>query len=119
MSRQGGRRERPGGKGGDDNDSDGGGGEGESGDFGASGTDGPGADEGGEAAAAEGGDGDAGVDAWLISYNRRLKSELGRLRERARQAEDRWDVFGLTATVAGWGVRCSLKRCVRPSRGVD
>ncbi|CAN0459680.1 unnamed protein product, partial [Hapterophycus canaliculatus] len=34
------------------------------------------------------GDADAGVDAWLISYNRRLKSELERLRERTRQAED-------------------------------
>lgn len=37
----------------------------------------------------EGGEGDGGVDAWLISYNRRLKSELERLRERTRQAEDR------------------------------
>lgn len=34
-------------------------------------------------------DADAGVDAWLISYNRRLKNELERLRERTRQAEDR------------------------------
>lgn len=31
---------------------------------------------------------DAGVDAWLISYNRRLKKELERLRGRARQAEE-------------------------------
>eukprot|EP00752_Nemacystus_decipiens_P009555 g8535.t1 len=47
--------------------------------------------EGGEAAAGEGREreGDAGVDAWLISYNRRLKGELERLRERTRQAEDR------------------------------
>ncbi|CAM9495794.1 unnamed protein product [Ectocarpus sp. 6 AP-2014] len=35
------------------------------------------------------GGGDAGVDAWLISYNRRLKNELERLRERTRQAEER------------------------------
>lgn len=33
--------------------------------------------------------GDAGVDAWLISYNRRLKGELERLRGRTREAEDR------------------------------
>ncbi|CAM9685048.1 unnamed protein product [Scytosiphon promiscuus] len=56
---------------------------------------GPGAKEeeaGGDYAAAtqEGtGDADAGVDAWLISYNRRLKNELERLRERTRKAEDR------------------------------
>lgn len=31
----------------------------------------------------------AGVDAWLISYNRRLKTELERLRGRTRQAEER------------------------------
>lgn len=37
-----------------------------------------------------GGGGDAGVDAWLISYNRRLKGELERLRGRTRQAEDRY-----------------------------
>lgn len=35
-------------------------------------------------------DKDAGVDAWLISYNRRLKSELERLRGRARLAEERY-----------------------------
>eukprot|EP00903_Cladosiphon_okamuranus_P006725 g6562.t1 len=69
-------------------DSSGGGGGGESGDVGASGGGGTGAD-GGRVAAREGGEGDAGVDAWLISYNRRLKSELERLRERTRQAEDR------------------------------
>lgn len=40
--------------------------------------------EGGEVAGVE-----AGVDEWLISYNRRLKSELERLRVRAREAEDR------------------------------
>lgn len=45
-------------------------------------------------AEAEGGGGgemreDAGVDAWLISYNRRLKTELERLRGRTRQAEER------------------------------
>lgn len=42
-----------------------------------------------EAETGRGGGGDAGVDAWLISYNRRLKNELERLRERTRQAEDR------------------------------
>lgn len=30
-----------------------------------------------------------GVDAWLISYNRRLKNELQRLRNKARLAEER------------------------------
>lgn len=51
---------------------------------------GPGGDDGDAAAVDQGnGDGDAGVDAWLISYNRRLKNELERLRERTRQAEDR------------------------------
>ena len=30
------------------------------------------------------------VDAWLIWYSHRLKSELGRLRGRARQAEKRY-----------------------------
>lgn len=30
------------------------------------------------------------VDAWLISYNRRLKNELQRLRNKARLAEERW-----------------------------
>lgn len=70
--------------------SGGGGGEGERGDVGASEAGGAGVD-GGKAEAREGGEGDAGVDAWLISYNRRLKSELERLREKTRQAEDRWD----------------------------
>lgn len=36
----------------------------------------------------EGGRG-TGVDAWLISYNRRLKNELQRLRTKARLAEER------------------------------
>lgn len=44
---------------------------------------------GGGEAGAEEGEGDAGVDAWLISYNRRLKNELERLRGRTRKAEDR------------------------------
>ena len=30
------------------------------------------------------------VDSWLIWYSHRLKSELGRLRGRARQAEKRY-----------------------------
>ena len=34
-------------------------------------------------------EGDAGVDAWLISYNRRLKNELERLRGRTRKAEEK------------------------------
>ncbi|CAM9628987.1 unnamed protein product [Pylaiella littoralis] len=45
--------------------------------------------EGGEVEPGEEDGRDAGVDAWLISYNRRLKNELERLRERTRQAEDR------------------------------
>lgn len=64
---------------------DGGGG----GDLGGSTAD-AGVEGGGEAEETGGrGEGDAGVDAWLISYNRRLKKELERLRERTRQAEDR------------------------------
>ncbi|CAM9488014.1 unnamed protein product [Ectocarpus sp. 12 AP-2014] len=43
----------------------------------------------GEAESARRGGEDGGVDAWLISYNRRLKNELERLRERTRQAEER------------------------------
>lgn len=49
--------------------------------------------EGGEVEPGEEDGRDAGVDAWLISYNRRLKNELERLRERTRQAEDRWICF--------------------------
>ncbi|CAM9567605.1 unnamed protein product [Ascophyllum nodosum] len=46
--------------------------------------------EAGDRGLREGGqEGEGGVDAWLISYNRRLKSELERLRGRARQAEER------------------------------
>ena len=47
--------------------------------------------EAGDRGLREGGqEGEGGVDAWLISYNRRLKSELERLRGRARQAEERY-----------------------------
>ncbi|CAM9923058.1 unnamed protein product, partial [Ectocarpus sp. 4 AP-2014] len=43
----------------------------------------------GKAESGRRGGGGGGVDAWLISYNRRLKNELERLRERTRQAEER------------------------------
>ena len=93
-------------------DSGGGGGggvEGEGEDVGAS-TTGGAEVEGGKAAATEGGGGDAGVDAWLISYNRRLKSELERLRERTRQAEDRWGGLGVAGTCWPGCAGCSAAR---------
>lgn len=49
--------------------------------------------EGLEEAGVGEGRGDAAVDAWLISYNRRLKKELERLRARTRLAEDRFVSF--------------------------